>query len=231
MRRDVGALEADWQACCMFRLPKRMENRNMVPLVGIPMRLKICLSGVFVALMNAPVSAHTGADVVFSFSSGFVHPLGGIDHLLAMFAVGLLAVQLGGRAIWLVPGAFVGMMVVGALIGASGLALSGVELGIAASTVAIALPVALALGMPAALAMAYVGFFALFHGCAHGAELPVDAYAAPYAAGFTLATAIIHGAGMASGLAIGRVEAFGRAHGLRTAGAIVAIAGISLAVP
>ena len=201
----------------------------MVPLVEIPMQSKICLSGVFVALMTAPASAHTGAAVVFSFSSGFFHPLGGFDHLLAMFAVGLLAVQLGGRAIGLVPGAFLAMTVVGALIGLTGFELSGVEFGITVSTVAIALPVALALGMPAALAMACVGFFALFHGFAHGAELPVDAYAAPYVAGFVLATAIIHGAGVATGMAIGRVEAFRRAHGLRTVGAVVAIAGIGLA--
>jgi urease accessory protein len=202
----------------------------MVPLVGIPMRSKICLSGVFVALITAPASAHTGADAVFSFSSGFFHPLGGFDHLLAMFAVGLLAAQLGGRATWLVPGAFVGTMVVGALIGLAGLELSGVELGIAASTVAIALPVALAFGMHAALAMAYVGFFALFHGCAHGAELPVDAYATPYVAGFVLATAIVHGAGVATGLAIDQAEAFRRARRLRTAGALVAIVGIALPV-
>ncbi|MEX0590278.1 MAG: HupE/UreJ family protein [Xanthobacteraceae bacterium] len=174
--------------------------------------------------------AHTGAGTVFGFSSGFQHPLGGLDHLLAMFAVGLLAAQPGGRAIWRVPGAFVGMMIVGALVGLAGFELSGVELGIVVSIVAIALPVAFALGMPAAPAMAYVGFFALFHGHAHGAELPVDAEAAPYIAGFALATAIIHAAGVVAGLGIGRVDALRRSHGLRIAGALVAIAGLGLAV-
>ena len=109
-----------------------------------------------------------------------------------MFAVGLLAAQLGGRAIWLVPGSFVVMMMAGALMRLSGIELSGVEFGIVVSIVAIALPVAFALAMPAAFAMACVGFFALFHGYAHGAELPANANTVLYVAGFSLATALIH---------------------------------------
>jgi urease accessory protein len=122
------------------------------------------------------------------------------------------------------------MMIVGALVGLVGIDLPGVEIGIVVSIVAIALPVAFALGMPAFLAMAYVGFFALFHGYAHGAELPVEAEAAPYVIGFALATAAIHGAGVAAGLGIGRVELLRRSYGLRAAGAIVAVMGLGLAL-
>jgi urease accessory protein len=177
-------------------------------------------------LVSDQAFAHTGVGTVFSFSSGFQHPLGGLDHLLAMFAVGLLAAQLGGNALWFVPGAFVAMMIAGALIGLVGFEVPGVELGIAISIVAMALPVAFALGMPAGVAMVYVGFFALFHGYAHGAELPVDADAALYVGGFTFATAFIHAAGASVGLGIGWVDVLRRNHGLRVAGAVLAIAGI-----
>jgi len=194
------------------------------------MRLKpIFLSLAFTALAS-PAFAHTGAGTAFSFQSGFLHPLGGLDHLLAMFAVGLLAAQIGGRAIWLVPGTFVMTMIAGALAGFVGFDIPGVELGIVVSIVAIALPVAFALGMPAALAMAYVGFFALFHGYAHGAELPIEAGAAPYIAGFALATALIHAAGVAIGLACGRLASAHGSYALRFTGGLVAVVGLGLAI-
>jgi urease accessory protein len=194
------------------------------------MRSKFFFPSLAVALLLAgPASAHSGAGTIFSFQAGFLHPLGGLDHLLAMFAVGLLAAQLGGRAIWLVPGAFVAMMIAGALAGFSGLEIPGVELAIAVSVAAIALPVAFALGMPAALAMAYVGFFALFHGYAHGAELPIAADAAPYIEGFALATALVHAAGVTAGLAFGSVSAGRGGLALRLAAGLVAVAGLGLA--
>lgn len=195
------------------------------------MRLKSFLSCLVLASMVAgPASAHTGAGTAFSFQSGFLHPLGGLDHLLAMFAVGLLAVQLAGRAVWLVPGTFVLTMVAGALIGLAGIGIPGAELGIVVSIAAIALPVAFALGMPAALAMAYVGFFAIFHGYAHGAELPDGAAAAPYIAGFALATALIHAAGVGAGLACGRISLGHGGYVLRIAGSLVVLAGIGVAI-
>ena len=194
------------------------------------MRSKLVLPGLALLMLATPASAHTGAHLSFSFGSGFLHPLHGLDHLLAMFAVGLFAAQLRGRAIWLVPGAFVAMMIVGALLGMSGIEIAAIELGILLSVIAIALPVALALGMPASAAMAYVGVFALFHGAAHGAELPAGADSWPYVAGFTLATALVHAAGIAVGLACGRAD-FGRgALALRAAGGLVVLAGLSLAV-
>lgn len=182
----------------------------------------------FALLIAVPAHAHTGVHDAYSFVTGLSHPLGGLDHLLAMFAVGLLAAQIGGRAIWLVPGAFVAMMLLSSLAGFSGMDVPVIELGIAMSIVAIALPVAFAFGMPASLAMVYVGFFALFHGYAHGTELPAGGNAAPYMFGFAASTALIHASGIAFGLALGRYAAFQRAHGLRLAGATVVLAGISL---
>jgi urease accessory protein len=177
--------------------------------------------------MSGSAFAHTGHDAVFSFSSGFLHPFGGLDHVLAMIAVGLLAAQLGGRALWLVPGTFVTVMVLAAAAGVVGVPLPGTEYGILLSIVAISLPVAFALGMPVTLAMLLVGVFAIFHGHAHGAELPAGAEAAPYVAGFALATALIHAAGIAFGLALGRL-AMGRP-ALRIAGGAILLAGCFLA--
>ena len=177
--------------------------------------------------MSGAAFAHTGQGAAFSFSSGFLHPFGGLDHVLAMIAVGLLAAQLGGRALWLVPGAFVTVMALAAAAGVSGLPLPGTEYVISLSIVAISLPVALALGMPVALAMALVGVFAIFHGHAHGAEIPVEAAAAPYVAGFALATTLIHAAGISFGMALGRLAA-GRP-ALRMAGGGMVLAGCILA--
>ncbi len=177
--------------------------------------------------MTGPALAHTGHGAAFSFSSGFLHPIGGLDHVLAMVAVGLLAAQLGGRALWLVPGTFVTVMALAAVAGVSGMPLPGTEYGILLSIVAISLPVALALGMPVALAMLLVGVFAIFHGHAHGAELPAEAAAAPYVAGFALATALIHAAGISFGLVLGKL-AKGRA-ALRITGSAIVLAGCLLA--
>ena len=177
--------------------------------------------------MSGSAFAHAGHEAAFGFWSGFLHPFGGLDHVLAMIAVGLLAAQLGGRALWLVPGTFVTVMALAAMAGVSGLPLPGTEYGILLSIVAISLPVALALGMPVALAMLLVGVFAVFHGHAHGAELPAGATAAPYIAGFALATALIHAAGISLGLALGRL-AMGLP-ALRIAGGAIVLAGCILA--
>ncbi len=193
--------------------------------MALPSRL---LPAVALAVaMTGPALAHTGYGAAFSFNSGFLHPFGGLDHVLAMVAVGLLAAQLGGRALWLVPGTFVTMMALAAAAGISGLPLPGTEYGILLSIVAISLPVALALGMPVTLAMVLVGVFAVFHGHAHGAELPATATAASYVAGFALATALIHAAGISFGLALGRL-AMGRP-ALRIAGGTIVLTGSFLA--
>jgi urease accessory protein len=159
-------------------------------------------------------------------ATGFVHPLGGIDHVLAMVAVGLFAAQLGGRALWLVPASFVSAMAAAGLAGMSGVALPMTEVGIAASIVVLGGAIALRISMPVAAAMALVGFFAIFHGYAHGLETPETASGLMYGLGFVAATALLHGLGIGIGLAVGRLDGtFGR-NLVRVAGSVAAIAGV-----
>ncbi|MBP5856411.1 HupE/UreJ family protein [Marivibrio halodurans] len=170
-----------------------------------------------------PALAHTGATATSGFASGFLHPIGGLDHVLAMVSVGLFAGLLGGRARWLVPASFVGMMAVGGVAGMAGLGLPMVELGIALSVVAIGGLVALGKGLPTALAMAIVGFFAIFHGHAHGTEAPLAASGLTYAVGFMLATALLHAAGVGAFTALSTQRRVVRIGGAATAAAGLAI--------
>jgi urease accessory protein len=179
------------------------------------------------ALASGAAFAHTGAEHAFSFASGFKHPFTGLDHMLAMVAVGLWAGLNGGRALWVWPVAFVGVMVLGGLLGISGVAVPMVEAGILASVVVLGLLVLSAAQLPVAAGAILVAVFALLHGHAHGAELPDGAAAETYAAGFVIATAILHGIG------IGVARLAGSANGklaVRGAGALVAAAGVALAV-
>ena len=132
--------------------------------------------------------------------SGFFHPILGFDHLLAMLAVGLLSVQLGGRAIWTVPLAFVLFLGAGGAVGLAGVPLPEVEGAIALSVLALGLAIAFRASMPVVLAMLFVGFFAVFHGHAHGVEIPRLAEPWLYAAGFMSASALLHLTGVALGL-------------------------------
>ncbi|MGA7488260.1 MAG: HupE/UreJ family protein [Xanthobacteraceae bacterium] len=183
-----------------------------------------------VALTLVPTAAlaHPGIGDAHGFVHGFAHPLGGLDHLLAMVAVGIFAWQLGGRALWLVPASFVLAMAAGAALAMLGVALPAVELGIAVSVIVLGAVVALGVKAPPAIAMALVALFAVFHGHAHGTEMPLDASGGAYGAGFLLATALLHVAGIAIGVAIGRVgEAYGRG-AYRLGGALVALAGVAI---
>lgn len=136
------------------------------------------------------------------FASGFTHPLTGFDHLLAMVAVGLWAVQLGGRAVWTVPLTFVSVMTLGAVLGMSGMALPFVETGILASVLILGVLVAASLRLPLAVSTAVVGVFALAHGHAHGAEMPANASGFIYGVGFVGVTALLHLTGIGWGLAM-----------------------------
>lgn len=171
--------------------------------------------------------AHTGVGETSGFAHGFMHPIGGPDHVLAMVAVGILAAQLGGRAIWLVPAAFVGMMVVGGAIGMSGVELPFVEMGIALSVVVLGLAVALGFSLPLVAAMALVGFFAIFHGHAHGAEMPETASGLGYGFGFVIATALLHAIGVGVGLLIGRIGT-SAPRVTQVAGGAMAVAGVAM---
>jgi urease accessory protein len=170
-----------------------------------------------------PALAHTGIHSVSGFMSGFAHPLGGLDHTLAMIGVGLFAAMLGRQALWALPLSFVGMMLVGGMLGMSGIDIPAVEIGIAVSVVALGTVVSLGWRWPAAAAMALVGAFAIFHGHAHGAEIPAGSDATLYSLGFALASVMLHGLGIVFGLlSLRDVQAF------RLAGAAIAAAGIFL---
>ena len=162
------------------------------------------------ALIPAVASAHPAHDAVDLFH-GLIHPFSGMDHVLVMVAVGLLAAQIGGRAVWLVPASFVLTMAVAGLAGMAGV-LPHVELGIAVSVFVLGAMIAFGVRLPLAAVMGLVAFFAVFHGYAHGAEMPQTASGLVYAAGFVVATALLHGLGIALGLGLTRTsEAFGRA--------------------
>jgi urease accessory protein len=181
-----------------------------------------------IALLAGPALAHTGADGVSGLAAGFSHPVGGLDHVLAMVAVGILAAQLGGRAVWLVPAAFVATMAVGGLLGVAGVAVPFVEQGIAGSVVILGFVIALGWRMPAAAAMAMAGALAVFHGHAHGAEMPVDASGLAYGAGFALATALLHAAGVGLGLGARKIGDAVAPVAVRIAGGAIAAIGVAL---
>jgi urease accessory protein len=182
------------------------------------------------ALIPAIASAHPGHEGAAGLAHGFMHPLGGIDHILAMVAVGLIAARLGGRALWLVPASFVITMAVAGLAGRAGIGLAHAEAGIALSLLVLGAMIALRLTVPVAAAMALVGFFAIFHGYAHGAEMPETVSGLAYGAGFLAATGLLHGLGIALGLTIDQSgDAFGR-RTLRLGGTAAMLAGAVLLI-
>jgi urease accessory protein len=192
------------------------------------------LSAPAVALLVTchPALAHTGLEHTLSlaagsFAAGFTHPWTGLDHMLALLAVGLWAGLNGGRALWAWPAAFVGAMLAGGALGIAGVFVPLAEPGILASVVVLGLLVLTAARLPLALGAALVVLFAVLHGHAHGAELPDGAAAGAYMAGFALATALLHAIGI--GIAwVGR-NGIGTLL-VRGAGAAVAAVGIALAV-
>jgi urease accessory protein len=184
------------------------------------------------ALCLAPTAAlaHTGVGDTSGFAHGFMHPLGGLDHLLAMILVGLFAYGLGGRALWLVPLTFVGVMALGGFLGIAEIPVSFIEIGIALSVVVLGAVVAFGIKPPVAAAMAMVGLFAIFHGHAHGTEMPMDASGLTYGVGFMLATALLHAAGVGIGMLIGMTTRWLGDDVYRAAGGLASLAGIAILV-
>ncbi|MDB5840165.1 MAG: ureJ [Herminiimonas sp.] len=181
------------------------------------------------ALFMAPAFAHNGDNhAVLSLSAGFVHPFSGVDHLLAMLAVGVWAAQNRRPAVWLLPIVFPLMMGLGAILSFLGLSISGVEAGIAGSLAVMGLLTAFAIRLPVRISIAMVSLFAMAHGLAHGAELPQGSSFAFYAAGFILATALLHLLGVMIG-AIGTKNII--KHGIRLSGAAAAATGMVLLIP
>jgi len=179
-------------------------------------------------LVATPALAHTGAGSVSGFASGFSHPIGGLDHLLAMIAVGILASQQGGKSLWLLPVSFVAMMVVGGALGIAGVAVPFVELGIVGSVIVLGAVIALGKHMPTGAAMALVGVLAIFHGHAHGTEMPVDASGFEYGLGFAIATAMLHAVGLGLGLAAQKAAEKFAPVAVRIGGGVIAAAGLAL---
>lgn len=178
-------------------------------------------------LVGTAAFAHPGDHSDLGFASGFAHPFAGLDHLLAMVAVGLWASQLGGRALWLLPLTFPAVMAAGAALGMGGAALSWVEIGITGSVLVLGSAVALAHRLTFAVSLPLIVLFGLLHGYAHGVELPALPSALGYCAGFVAATLMLHLAGLAVGFAANRLPVRFAA---RTAGGAIAAVGAVLLV-
>ena len=183
----------------------------------------------FAAILLAPliVTAHPGLPGhTHGFANGFVHPLSGLDHLLAMTAVGLWAAQRGGRALWAVPLAFVSVMTLGGMLGMAGLGqFPLIDQAIAASVLTMGIFVATAVRLQLFTSTVIIGLFALFHGYAHGAEMPATASGLLYGLGFVLATATLHLCGITFGLA---ARKFNSPKLLRYSGWAIAVCGLYL---
>jgi urease accessory protein len=167
--------------------------------------------------------AHVHKGEAVSFLSGLKHPISGLDHVVAMVAVGIWGAQLGAPAIWVLPVAFPMVMATGGMVGLLGMPLPGTEIGIAASAILLGAAVMMELRPRLALAAVLVGFFAIFHGYAHGSELPAGQSGLLYSIGFVMATGCLH----AVGISIGLVHRWNWGQrSLRVAGAAIALAGV-----
>ena len=185
--------------------------------------------GLFAAALlvaTGSVFAHPGHEHASSFMSGFSHPMGGLDHLLAMVAIGLWAASLGGRALWAIPVAFVMTMIFGGGLAVAGMSVPFVEQGILLSVIVLGALVLFAKRLPTLVCAAIAGAFALFHGAAHGMEMPLTANGLQYALGFALATAGLHAVGLGFGQVMAKI---GTPLVTRISGSFIATAGLFLA--
>jgi urease accessory protein len=201
----------------------RQDNRTS----GIAARNAHPARTAFVALAAAlltasPALAHTGEGMTGGFLSGLMHPIFGWDHVVAMVAVGLWGAVLGSPAIWILPITFPLIMALGAALGIAGITVPFIEVGIALSGVVLGLLVLFLVRAPVAVAGVIVAFFAIFHGYAHGTELPAAANPYAYAVGFVIATGILHAVGIAFGAL--NSQPWGKM-AIRAGGAVIALVG------
>lgn len=181
---------------------------------------RAAIIGFLAALASASAWAHVGVHVDGAFGTGFVHPFLGLDHLLAMVAVGIWAVQIGGRCLLALPAAFVTFMAVGAALGAAGVVLPQVEGVVALSVLALGCAVGSSVRLAWYWAVPLVAAFALFHGHAHGTEMPEFSSPWQYFAGFALATVALHALGVTAGVSLKSRPSI-----LRAGGAAIGLAG------
>jgi urease accessory protein len=186
-------------------------------------RAAAVVAGLLVAT-STPLLAHDRGGQAQGFVTGLLHPVSGLDHVLAMVSVGLWGAQLGAPALWMLPVAFPVVMAMGGFLGLLGVPIPGVEIGIALSAILLGFVVMLESRPPLLAAAALVSVFAMFHGHAHGIELPPGENAMTYSMGFVVATGCLHGAGIMMGLThrwrSGRIA-------LRLSGAVVSVAGLA----
>lgn len=192
--------------------PREVSGKWLLPLFSLV--LGFTVSPALAHVADGPIAA--------GFSSGFLHPFAGLDHVAAMLAVGLWGAVLGPPALWLLPVLFPLIMAFGGLLGAGGFAIPHIEAGIALSAIVLGGVVAGAVRLPLVAAASIVAAFAIFHGHAHGAELPRNADARAYSAGFVVATGLLHLVGIALSL-IGRWPAGEKL--VRAGGVAIALAG------
>jgi len=197
-----------------------MATRAVAPL---PLARVLAVAAMLVAAAGSPALAHVGGAGAAGFASGFGHPLLGPDHVVAMVAVGLWGAFLGAPALWLLPVVFPLVMAGGGALGVLGVPIPAVEVGIALSAVVLGALVAFGARLPLWVAAVIVGAFAVFHGHAHGTELPEAVDPTTYAAGFVVATGLLHLTGIGLGLLLrwpaGRVA-------VRAGGGAIALAGL-----
>jgi urease accessory protein len=189
----------------------------------MPRRRSIGAVALLTALWAQSALGHALQGEASGFFTGFLHPVSGADHVLAMVAVGLWGAQLGSPAIWVLPVAFPLVMAMGGMLGFLGVPIPGVECGIAASAIVLGIAVAFEMRPALVIAAFVVGCFAIFHGHAHGTELPAGQSALLYSMGFVIATGCLH----AVGIGIGTVHRrrWGRQL-LRVAGTMVTAGGV-----
>lgn len=180
-------------------------------------------SAMVILIWTSSASAHVERGQAAGFFTGLQHPWSGFDHILAMIAVGLWGAQLGNPALWVLPLTFPMVMSFGAMMGLLGIPVPGIEVGIAVSAILLGTMVLAEVRPKLVIAAVLVGFFAIFHGHAHGTELPAGQSGLLYSMGFVIATGVLHGVGIAIGLIhrwpVGRVA-------LRGAGGFIAVMGV-----
>ena len=191
---------------------------------GLRTSFEVRLAGAALAVMALPSSAvaHAGGSAA-GLLSGLLHPVSGLDHVLAMVAVGIWGAQLGAPAIWILPVTFPMVMALGGMLGLLGIAVPGVEIGIGVSALLLGIMVAREARPPLTLAAALVGVFAIFHGYAHGTELPAGQNGLLYSIGFVASTGSLH----ACGIGVGVIHRWGWGRvALRVGGVLIAFAGV-----